>query len=254
MNSSGKASKFAAFGIIALMLGMSALAWVPTGSAAGEVTWHFDSTNASGFTLPTGTHVADNFMSKTAPTTNDIGETVQIAIGAEAWFYADSQATAQLKFPDAGWTASLQTFTSSGVLGGTLTLTVYKIDSGGNPSIIASGSAAPSGSTALHATTAVTVTDDGGTSPTFNANVGDRLAVKIAFTATITPTSVTICYDDGHTTTFPDLSDQVTDDSTITSPSNSPDYPVPNFSTLVLMGSGMVVGVGMLAYSNKKKK
>jgi hypothetical protein len=34
----------------------------------------------------------------------------------------------------------------------------------------------------------------------------------------------------------------------------TPDYPVPNLSTLALMGSGLVAGVGMLAYSNKKKK
>ncbi len=36
--------------------------------------------------------------------------------------------------------------------------------------------------------------------------------------------------------------------------SNDPAYPVPNLSTLALMGSGLVVGVGLLAYSNKKKK
>jgi len=31
-------------------------------------------------------------------------------------------------------------------------------------------------------------------------------------------------------------------------------YPVPELSTLALMGSGLVVGVGLLAYSNKSGK
>jgi len=36
--------------------------------------------------------------------------------------------------------------------------------------------------------------------------------------------------------------------------SNDPGYPVPELSTLVLMGSGLIVGVGLLSYSNRKKK
>jgi hypothetical protein len=52
----------------------------------------------------------------------------------------------------------------------------------------------------------------------------------------------------------PPLNLDATDQSIVSSPLSDPGYPVPELSTLVLMGSGLVVGVGMLAYSNKKKK
>ena len=39
----------------------------------------------------------------------------------------------------------------------------------------------------------------------------------------------------------------------VKSPSSDPGYPVPELSTMVLMSSGLVAGIGMLAYSSRKK-
>jgi len=46
----------------------------------------------------------------------------------------------------------------------------------------------------------------------------------------------------------------ITSNSYLLSPVTDPGYPVPELSTMMLTSSGLVIGVGMLAYSNKKKK
>ncbi len=40
----------------------------------------------------------------------------------------------------------------------------------------------------------------------------------------------------------------------LTYPSSSPDYPVPELSTLILMSSGLVAGTAILVYGNKKRR
>ncbi len=221
--------KFAAFGIIALMLGMSALALVPTASAASQ-TWYLTNT-ASG--------TNDQMNKGSGQGSADVSISSPLGIDTANIWVANEAASTTVNFGTSIWTVVIEVV-STGTSKATIAMGTYN-----GVTFTEKTGTWNSGSTLSTGTNSLTFTP----STAFTVSNTQYLALQIT--------------DASEYVLFPPASDVATvidvtgsgnAPSYIASPDSDPGYPVPNLSTLVLMSSGLVVGVGMLAYSNSNKK
>lgn len=235
---SNKAIKFAALGMIALTIGMSALAWVPTASAA-QNTLYFRDTNVD---------LSGTTYDGKAATIGALGSntnTITITVGGTATAYWWGDAASVATTPETGgWILKVWTrITPSALSTAVLTATLVQYTQAGTYSAISGASQLASVSFIAPEITATSHTVTLTPSSSLSIAQGTRIGVQITITG---GTSNSIIYYDDTTNGR---------DSSLATPNYSdPVYPVPELSTIILMTSGLVVGVGMLAYSNKKKK
>jgi hypothetical protein len=165
------------------------------------------------------------------------GESTTITAETTCYWYADQNATVALTMPNTGWTSTI--YVDTGGTATTLTGTLYKV----TPGASANGGARTQMGTFTYSVPAITgirtITGTWSGSGTTSFTVHDKLAFAMAGPTGISP--IIWCNSaNGY--------------SGLSSPLGDPGYPVPELSTLILMTSGLIVGVWMLAYSNKKKK
>ncbi len=232
--------KFAALSIIALMLGMSALALVPTASAAASILYFKDTAQ----TIDT-THDG-KAMTLVGPGTNT--NTVTITTGGitTAYWWGPQAAAATNAAGD--WTLTIWTVVTPGVglgTGASITANLVQYTGAGAYSAVTGATAiftisqlSPEDTPTPHSMTL--------TAASLSIESGTRIGVEIviANVGDLTASDCVIYYDNSANGY----------NSNLATPEHEPAYPVPNLSTLVLMGSGLVVGVGMVAAQKKNKK
>ncbi len=220
-----------------MMLGMCA---IPFASAGTSQTWHLMNYDAD---IPEGGHY---WMNKTGAGNDDVLIVQQLQeSGAKIWVANQSASATVNMGGDWKVNISIEPAGQLPVGGLTVNTTVYVGKINSTTGFHGSGGYNYQSNvitllSAFWVNLTINVPD------TFIISNGEYLAVKIYITTT--PAALGNLYikctpsSDGNSY------------SKVSSPITDPGYPVPELSTLVLMTSGLVVGVGMLAYSNKKKR
>ncbi len=199
-------------------------------------TWYLDDGN-----FPTTT-LNDYNMSKTNP--NNGGNVKLTDVTSTVYFVADEPATTNVSFGPGNWSVNLymhMNLAYSSVV--TITVGSYNVTAGlgtFTPFLSATSQTKTVSSTDAHDPLLYAFTIP--TSGAENISQGDYLALQITGVGQNTVYYLTIHMSDNGQTT-----------STFASPSSDPGYPVPELSTLVLMTSGLLLGVGMVAAQKKKK-
>lgn len=186
------------------------------------------------------THVRDNLMHKGSG--SGTGNHFDLNYTEVAWFYADTGAECGLGFGENAWKAHIRT---EGIeddeIGHNLTVEICRLDNGtGDVTVIANHTEQLTEVVSKHLWN---ITCENNESTTQDFNTGDWLAVRLSWD----------CPTDEFRIHYKAEADS---DSYIESPSSDPGYPIPELSTFVLVGVGLLVFVGYFGlrrYFSKEK-
>ena len=201
-------------------------------SATGEVTWHLKNET---FSTPPTTHASDKIMDQYNPTgsTHNI---ITLGPDGEGWWYAESAAQCDLSFPLGDWivTCWIETNSSDDEYIGVY---IYNITNTGDPLLIKYGGKNLDSSDGIYK-----LSKTFEAVPATNIYEGDRIAVRVTFSGTADAGEwLKIYYN---STTY---------NSTLTSPPNSPAWPVPELPTLIFVSAGLLILAGY-AYVGRRSK
>ena len=220
--------------ILALML-VSAAA-VQMVSAAGEVTWHWKDANVSGFAPPSG-HESDKFMNTSEAPEGDVNYTVTLGAGDRAWWYTKYPAECDVTFPQGKWTTTFWVnATNSTDDEKVITVRVRGIYANGSDCWVRYTSPKTHNAGSIEKIETKPSSDW----PSYTVPEGGRIAVEVLWYGSASGPLI-IYYN---STTY---------NSTLTSPPNSPVWPVPELPTLVLFSAGLLILAGY-AYMDKRNK
>ncbi len=207
---------------------------VPVVVATGEVTWYLRDTDASEFSYPPG-HVADKLMTRESPT-NTMTQSVALAAGEEAWWYTDQVAHCDLSFPSGTWTVTFWAGLPRSMDPDTeknLTLGLQKVCPDGSATLLADEEFSVPACVDQKCTrdldldTAITVAED------------ERLAFSFG-------------WDDSASSTITIRYDTQTRNSRLTSPPESPAWPVPEHATVLLLATGLCTLAGFALVARRR--
>ena len=220
-----------------LALAMVVLASVQVVGAAGGVTWYWKDVNASGFSYPSG-HVFDKFMNTTEAPQTSTSNTVTLDKGERAWWYAHEAAQCNLTFPAGGWGVTFWiNATNSTDNGRKVTIRLQGINSTGYQ---ISGTTGYKGGlyTISNATNIEKIEKTLSCDPV-DMLEGDRIALEVLWYSMANGSLIVFYNSTSH-------------NSSLISPSNSPVYPVPELSTLILFSTGLIALAGYVLLTKKR--
>lgn len=229
--------KIAAFSITCLTLCAYAIALLPVGGSAGSQTWYLTNESAEKTYTYHGTGPWSNqmfWMHKNSGGSHaQVQKTLPVESAGGYLWIADAPVTSATNL-DASWQITIVFSTDS---------SGFEVEVGQyNPATLAFTE---------RESYEVTITS-GDTSPatktitakTFQISAGNYLAIQLESNQASASTVTVGDGGDGDSNS----------DTYLTYSTDTPDYPVPQFSTLVLLASGLVAGIGLLAYSDRKRK
>ena len=200
-------------------------------SADGEVTWYWKNET---FSTPLPGHTSDKIMDQYNPigTTDDI---VTLGPNGEGWWYAENAAQCDLSFPSGNWNLVCWIETNSSDKK-QVSVYIYNITTMGEKKQIDGRKAKYLNSTDGIYKLSKTFTTDSVTS----LHKGDRIAIRVTFSSAAEAGDwLKIYYN---STTY---------SSSLTSPPNSPPWPVPELPTLALFSVGLLIIAGC-AYMGRR--
>ena len=225
--------------IVILVLGMLVLAMVGVQvvGATGEVVWYWKDTNVSGFTLPSEDHLFDKFMNTTEVPEGDTNYTVTLGKGERAWWYANYPAQCDVTFPEGIWTTTFW-------VNATNSTDNEKVITVRVRGIYANGSDCWARHTSPKTHNAGSIekikTKPSSDWPSYIVPVGGRIAVEVLWYSEANGPLVVYC-------------NSITYNSSLTSPPDSPAYPVPELSTLILFSTGLIALAGYVLLTKRRK-
>lgn len=220
-----------------LVLGMVVLASVQVVGAQGEVIWYWKDVDVSGFDYPAG-HVFDKFMNTTELPQTATSNTITLEADERAWWYAHEAAQCDLTFPSGDWTFYFWAETNSGDSERIYPRVVKLYENGSSGGYITSASAYKSIKSA-DGIKEITYSVEGSL---MSFQQGDRVAVEILASSGFEAGEwLKIYYN------------STSHNSTLTSPSSSPAWPVPELSTLLLLSIGLITLAGYVLLTKWRK-
>ena len=222
--------------ILVLMLVSATVQMV---SAAGEVTWYWKDADVSGFTLPSSGHQSDKFMNTSEAPQGDTSYTVTLGKGERAWWYVNYPAECNLTFPDGNWKVIFWVnATNSTDNEATITIRLQGINSTGYQ--ISGTTGYKGGTYTIKNATNIEKIEKTLSADSINMSEGDRIAVEVLWFGSANGTLL-VYYN------------STTCNSTLTSPPNSPVWPVPELPTIILFSAGLLILAGY-AYMDRRNK
>lgn len=158
-----------------------------------------------------------------------------------AWFYADTGAECGLNFGEHNWTAYIRTegIETGDEAGTHLKVSVCKLDSGGNVTILAENTLELTVASA-YTLWEINCIDNGTTTQDFGT--GDWLAVRLWWIDAPAEKNLYIYYKAENER-----------DSYIKSPSTDPGYPVPELPTIILISTGLLTLAGYVWLTKRRR-
>ena len=199
--------------------------------AADKVIWYWKNEI---FTDPPMTHTTDKIMDQYNPTgtTHNI---ITLGPDEEGWWYAENAAQCDLSFPPGDWIITCWIETNSPD-DEKATVYIYNITIAGEKRQIDGSRGKYLDSADGIYELSKTFTTDSVTS----LYEGDRIAVRVTFSSAAEPGEwLKIYYN------------SASHDSSLISPSNSPVYPVPELSTLILFSTGLLALAGYVLLTKR---
>jgi len=224
-----------------LVLVMVVLAMVQVVGAETAQTWYLTS-NAKPGGAPTASdslaHAKDNLMHKDEWAGTGTSFYLTPAKPA-AWFYADTGAENGLSFGNNAWAAYIRLEKIDGAEVGThLNVSVCKLDSGGNVTILAENT---TNLTEANAYTLWEINCIDNESTYQDFSTGDWLAVRLWWIDAPAGEELYIYYEAENER-----------DSYIKSPSSDPGYPVPELPSIILFSTGLIILAGYVVLKRRK--
>jgi hypothetical protein len=205
-------------------------------SVQGQQTWYFSTDTVTG---PTWDGAAYNInMTKGMEGEND---KVTLAKGERVWFYADQVAESNVSFPVGIWNVSYWVkATNSGDSTKQITTRLQGINSTGAK---LSGSPYAQGQYNIGSPQNLEeVTESLNPTETFTIPEGGRFAIEVLWADGATGNLEIHCNPSGKHA------------SDVTSPSSDPGYPIPELSTILLFGVGLLVIAGYVELRRKRRE
>ncbi|MGB2842894.1 MAG: hypothetical protein WBC40_10560 [Halobacteriota archaeon] len=222
--------------IVILVFGMLVLASVQVVGAAGEVIWYWKDVNVSGFSYPSG-HQFDKFMNTSEAPQGDANYTVTLGKGERAWWYANYPAECNVTFPKGKWTTTFWVnATNSTDNEKVITVRVWGIYANGSDCWARHTSPKTHNAGYIEKIETKPSPDW----PSYTVPVGGRIAVEVLWYSEANGSLVVYC-------------NSITYNSSLTSPPNSPAYPVPELSTLFLFSTGLITLAGYVLLTRRRK-
>jgi hypothetical protein len=206
-----------------------------------QQTWYLTSTSKPGDApLADGqTHVIDNLMQK-GSRGGSLGDSFNITYPEVAWFYADVGAESDIGFGENPWEAHIRTETIEGPeVGHSLTVEICRLDTTGTVTVIASHTEQFTEAVLGPYLWNITCEDNPATIQDFST--GDWLAVRISWDYVGDPLRIYYQPEAGM-------------DSYIGSPYSDPGYPIPELSTMILFGMGLLMIVGYVGLRRRSSR
>ena len=205
-------------------------------SADGEVTWYWKNVNVSGFSYPTApTHTSDKFMNTSEAPQGDTSYTVTLGAGERAWWYTKYPAECDVPFPQGKWiTTFWVNATNLTDNEKQITVRVHGIYTNGSDCWVRYTHPKTSNAGSIEKIE----TKPSSNWPSYTVPEGGRIAVEVLWYSSANG-SLIIYYD---STTY---------SSSLTSPPDSPVYPVPELPTLALFSVGLLILAGC-AYMGRR--
>jgi len=205
-------------------------------SADGEVTWYWKNVNVSGFSYPTtSTHTSDKFMNTSEAPQGDTSYTVTLGAGERAWWYTKYPAEYDVPFPQGKWTTTFWVnATNLTDNEKTITVKVHGIYANGSDCWVRYTSPKTSNAGSIEKIE----TKPSSNWPSYTVPEGGRIAAEVLWYSNANG-SLIIYYG---STTY---------NSSLTSPPDSPVYPVPELPTLTLFSVGLLIIAGC-AYMGRR--
>ena len=201
-------------------------------SAAGEVTWHLRNDAATGFNY-SSEHEYDLIMNRESPTSGT-ATWFKFGPGNESWWYANYSAECNLTFPSGEWNVTFKTkLDNTSDKGKSVEIHLWRLFKNGTAAEIINKSkvvdiVGERWHPVLLAPNAIDV------------DKGERIALSFKWAYEADERVWIGC-------------DSAARDSTLTSPPNSPVWPVPELPTLLLVSAGLLILAGY-AYMGKRNK
>jgi len=227
-------------GVLILGMLVLAMASVQVVGAIGEVIWYWKDTNVSGFTLPSEDHLFDKFMNTSEAPEENINYTVTVGRNESVWWYANYPAECNLTFPagdeNKPWVVSYwaQAFGDAG--GHPIYARLYVIHSNGSATMV------DERYNTLAPASGLTKKERELYPGAIDVDAEERIAIQIEWYKTAGEGDALKIYY--NSTTY---------NSTLTSPPDSPAYPVPELSTLILFSTGLLALAGYVLLTKRRR-
>ena len=217
---------------MALIVLILVSAAVPMVSATGEVTWHLRNDVAAGFDYPAG-HEYDRNMTKESPTSTR-ATWFKIGPENESWWYANHPTECNLTFPAGEWNVTFSTQLDTTIdKGKHVEIRLWRLfENGTAADFVAESGLIDIKGVRLH--TVLLQAD------AIDIDKGDRIAISFKWASDASEQVWMGC-------------NGVARDSTLTSPPNSPAYPIPEPLTIVLISTGLLMLAGY-AYMGRRNR
>ena len=199
-------------------------------SADGEVTWHLKRIDATGFNYTSG-HEYDLIMTKESPAPGN-AKWFKFGPGNESWWYANYSAECNLTFPSGEWNVTFKTQLNA-ITDNTKSVEVHLwrlFKNGTAAEIINKSEVVDTKGEKWHTVLLAPNVID--------VEKGERIALSFKWASDASDWMSIGC-------------DSVARDSTLTSPPDSPVYPVPELPTLTLFSVGLLIIAGC-AYMGRR--